>query len=74
MRKSGSYDFKHKLRHDRPISQFFLIALCVVRQPLERKFTKTVLCVSSRLNSYLEKNLMKIITDFLLVMGKQCGN
>ena len=38
------------------------IALCMVSQPLNRKITKMVLCVSLHLNSYLENYFMKIIS------------
>ena len=45
----------------KPIFQLFIIALCVVSQPLNRKITKIVLCLSLHLKSYLENYFMKII-------------
>ena len=38
----------------RPILQLFVIALCAISQPVNRKTTKMVLHVSLRLKSYLE--------------------
>ena len=48
----------------RPILQLSVIALCAVSQPLNRKITKMVVCVSLRLKSHLENLKMKIITGF----------
>ena len=58
----------------RPVLQYFVIALLVVSQPLNRKITEFFMCVSLRLNSYFEYEFMKIIPGFLLMMGKQCDN
>ena len=38
----------------RPVLQLFVIALCVVSQPLNTKITKMVLRVNLPLKSYLE--------------------
>ena len=43
---------------------FFVIALCGVSQPLNRKITKMVLRLNLRLNLYFENSFMKIIPVF----------
>ena len=48
----------------RPILQLFVIALCAVSQPLNRKITKMVLHLSLHLKSYLENYFMKIVPVF----------
>ena len=46
---------------------FFVIALCVANQPLNRKITTMVQCLSLCLKSHHENYLMKIIPVFWII-------